>query len=328
MNSDTPNSSAELPPDYYHQNFCQLLSVVQQRYADLLNEQEQQFLQQFYAASRAAQCLYVRLSGRSRSRFRLSKLEYAEIPDLLAAAEDLQQNKLLEIDPPLDTESLIPLFTKPELVKALKPTGGNKLSRAELDQQLIEQLDQRGLEILRELDTVLEVLQEQHLPIFKLCFFGNLYQDLSEFVLRDLAVYTFESYPLDMQSRQFSDRAQLDKHLQYYTCSSLREDAVLLGPESILALSDALPEPDTSDHSLERRIARLRNSLARDLERQQAPQLAMELYAQSKQPPARERRARLLMSAAEVDSSLALCREIIESPANEAEADFAQSFAL
>lgn len=327
MPSKKTEAAIELPLDYYHQNFCQLLQVVQQRYADLLNEQEHHFLTQFSAASKAAQCLFVRLSGRSKSHFRLSKLQYDEIPDLLLAAQELEALDLLSINPTLEIVQLLSLFTKPELVQQLKTTGSSKMSRQALDEHLIEHAEPADIESLCNLDTMLAVLQEEHLPVFKLCFFGNLYQDLTEFVLRDLAIYQFELYSLDTQSRQFSDRAQLEQHLQYYACSSLSEEAVANGSESILALSQALPTPNSDDLSLQRRVSRLRNNLARDLERQKEPILALQLYDQSDYPPARERSARIKMSAGEIDESLALCREIQLNPSDEAEAAFAQQFA-
>lgn len=327
MHSKPPEAAIELPLDYYHQNFCQLLNVVEQRYADLLNEEEHQFLTQFRAASKAAQCLYVRLSGRSKSLFRLGKLQYAEIPHLLPAAQELEALDLLSINPALEIEQLLPLFTKPELILLLNPEGGNKLSRQALDEHLIEHAEPAHVDTLCHLDTVLAVRQEEHLPTFKLCFFGNLYQDLTEFVLRDLAIYQFETYPLDNESRQFSDRTQLEQHLQYYACSSVSEEAVATGADSILALSQALPTPNADDLSLQRRVSRLRNNLARDLERQKEPELALQLYAQSDSSPARERSARIKMSAGEIDESLALCQEILRDPADEAEAVFAQQFA-
>jgi len=157
----------------------------------------------------------VRLSGRSKSLFRLSKLQYVEIPDLQEAARELEAAQLLAIDPSLEIEQLLPLFTKPELLREIAPTGTSKLSRQALDEHLIEHADAAAIEKLASLDTLLEVLQEEHLPVFKLCFFGNLYQDLTEFVLRDLAIYQFEDYSLDTQSRQFSDRAHLNPCLPY-----------------------------------------------------------------------------------------------------------------
>ena len=326
MPSKATTSPIELPLDYYHQNFCQLLQVAEARYGDLLNDDERHFYQVFFKASKAAQCLYVRLSGRSKSIFRQSKLSYAEIPQLPEAALELQELGLLRVNPTLGIEQLLPLFTKPELVSLLNVAGASKLNRAALDQHLSDHVDEHMLQTLHAGDTLIEVLLEEYLPIFKLFFFGNLYQDLSEFVLRDLAIFQYESYSLDAQSRQFSSRAQLEQHLLYYACSQLSDDTVEQGPEAIVALSDALPKAEDNDHSLQRRVARLRNHLARELERQKETQLALELYRQSSCTPARERRARIKMNNGDIDSSLALCREILEQPVDEAEAVFAQQF--
>lgn len=326
MTSKLPQIRPELPLDYYHQNFCQLLSVVQNRYADLLSAEESRFIQHFQRASKGAQCLYVRLSGRSKSLFRLSKLHYSEIPDLQAAADELAHLALLRIDPDLELEHLLPLYTKPEILRLLAPSDGAKLGRAALDAQLLHQNDPQLNATLRAADSHLEVLQEQHLAVLKLCFFSNAYQDLSEFVLRDLAILSYESYALDVGSRQFADREQLDQHLQYHACSSLSEEALAGGAEAVLALSAALPVPAPHDSALLRRVSRLRNQLARDLERQGELETALALYELSSSTPARERRARILMSQTDIEQSLALCHEIVAAPIDEAEAIFAQQF--
>lgn len=318
--------ATELPADYYHQNFCELLRVVQRRYGDLLSEAERGFIARFHATGHAAQCLYVRLANRRHDTFRLGKLRYAEIPDLAAAARELEGAGLLALDPPLALEALLPLFTKAELLAALAPAGGAKLSRPALEQQLLDGDTDAHRATLQDLDTLLQLLQAEHLVVFRLCFFGNLHQDLTDFVLRDLALQRYEDYSLDPDSRQFSDRQQLQQHLQFHACSETREEALALGREGILALEAALPSARAEDAALARRVDRLRNALARELERLGEPQAALALYQRARQPPARERRARILMSGGETDASLGLCREILERPADEAELAFAQQF--
>ncbi len=326
MTSDATKTSVELPLDYYHQNFCQVLSVVQQRYGDLLSEYELGFLQKFYSASKNAQCLYVRLSGRSKSLFRLSKIQYSEIPNLSHAAIELDNLELISLSADLEIEEMLPLFTKPELIELLGISNGSKFKRSDLDAYILEQRSILTLTRLKNADTIVAVLQEEHLPTFRLCFFGNLYQDLTEFVLRDLAVYRFESYSLDTTSRQFESRKQLEQHLRFYACSMLCDETVAEGSESIVALSKALPTPLAHDYSLIRRVSRLRNRLARDLERQQHDELALNLYEKSNYPPSRERRARIYMATGKIEQSFSLCHEILQAPVDEAEAVFAQQF--
>lgn len=328
----------ELAPDYYLSNFRALVDFVVTRYEGLLSEGELQFYRTFETLAPDSQRLYVRLLSRkgvpsSRGAlFRLGKLSYAEISDLPTAADQLVEAGLLLRDPALPLEEILPLFTKAELLgnspSPLQKSLPKTLKRPELEQALLEQdADTPRLrEALMGGETLLAVQAAEHFQTFKLCFFGNLNQDLTDYVLRDLGLFRYEQYPLDRDNLPFQSRAQINRHLRYYECLDQLEGALEGEPDDILALAEQLPEGIENDATLHRRLDRLRLKLARQLERLEALEAADQLYRHCTRPPARERRARIAVKCGEIDSGLGLCREILAAPHNEAEQVFAENF--
>ncbi|SHE59455.1 VRR-NUC domain-containing protein [Microbulbifer donghaiensis] len=324
----------ELAPDYYLSNFRALVDFVVARYEGLLSDRERRFYHDFRALELNSQRLYVRLLSRkgvpsSRGAlFRLGKLNYVEIENLPLAAEQLVTADLLQRDPALALEEMLPLFSKAEL-QACSPVPLPKaLKRPALELALLELHDEAPAlrNALAAGETLLAVQAAEHFETFKLCFFGNLNQDLTDYVLRDLGMYRYENYPLDRKNLPFQSRAQIDRHLRYYDCLELLDGALEAGPEEILALAEQLPEVSDGDATLHRRLDRLRLTLARQLERLEALDAADRLYRACARPPARERRARIAVTRGDIDTGLALCGEILAAPHNEAEQVFAESF--
>ncbi|WP_237060270.1 VRR-NUC domain-containing protein [Microbulbifer sediminum] len=324
----------ELAPDYYLSNFRALVDFVMARYERLLSEGERSFYRDFCALAVDSQRLYVRLLSRkgvpsSRGAlFRLGKLAYAEITDLPGAADQLVEAGLLLRDPSLPPEEILPLFTKAELLQGTPNALPKALKRPDLEQALLEQ--EAETPVLRDAllarETLLAVQAAEHFETFKLCFFGNLNQDLTDYVLRDLGLSRYEAYPLDREHLPFRDRAQVDRHLRYYECLAQLEETLEGSADDILALAEQLPDGIDGDATLHRRLDRLRLTLARQLERLDALEAADQLYRRCSRPPARERRARIAVKRDDIESGLALCREILDTPHNEAEQVFAESF--
>ncbi len=319
----------ELAPDYYLTNFHALLSSVVDRYADLLDPDEHAWHTRFSQASVDAQCLYVRLLSRTKSHFRRDKLDYAEIDDLAAAAAELDKSRLLTLDPDLPLDEQLGLYIKGELFEACAKPPAKTLSREALVTGLIEDPDAWAFDpsALATHGPILQIEGETCFTVFRLLFFGNLYQDLSDFVLRDLGLTAFESYTVDADTRAFHSRDQIDAHLRYHACRAIAPETRALDAETLLALHSALPPVDGSDPALARRVGRFTNELARQLERLDEPTHALALYATTTRPPARERRVRVLAALGDTDAALALCDEIASSPLDADEADFAHPFA-
>lgn len=319
----------DLPSDYYLTNFVTLLDYVADNYRTVLVPEELRFREEFHALPHPAKCLYVRLLCRKPVYFRLNRLSYPEIEDPGSAARALAQAGQLEIGSaaahefPVD-EELLSLFTVAELKKwlELRSAGRRELVVASILQMPATEVWQR----LVEHDTILQLRRRSLFELYLLCFFGNRHQDLTEFVLRDLGLARYEQYTIRAENRVFGSREQLAAHQQYYQCLDRVDEDCLASADSIMAVALALPEADDSDPVLLRRTGRLRNQLARQLERLTAWQQALTLYRGSPLPPSRERQARILDRLGESDAALALCAQMRSAPRTEQEQAFSVRF--
>ncbi len=325
VNREAPlQAPVVLPEDYYLTNFQKLLGFVEQRYADLLNCSETDFLNTFQLLEEDAQKLYVRLASRKGPVFRADKLNYPEITSIELAVNELVGAGFIQVNPPLDIVLLSDLITKSELLLCfpdqLEPY------RRERKQTLVNRLVDSGEACLDLPFTTLQPLYMEELRTLLFLFFGNLSQDLTEFVLQDLGLTRFENYPL--KSRLFNRREELEQGLSLSQLwQEVAYDNKKLDLDELQTLVTKLPSSSDFIHpTLKRRYARLVNAIARDLERQGALREAIACFQQSYLPPSRERRTRIMAKLNDTDGALSLCEEIEASPASSLELAFAHRF--
>lgn len=326
----SPPKAPDLAADYYLTNFHFMVNWVLQRYADLLSADEHQFLAAFQQLTRTSQCLLVRLSGRKGPLFRSDKLHYAEIDSIEQAAQELIAAGLLSSDRLLSISDAADLLTKVELLNLFsQDLIGTKQARKEV---LVAQLGELYPEpktwqdwTSNQLGTAYLLDNQTIISNLLLLFFGNAYQDLTEFVLQDLGLYRYENYTIDHQHRVFKNRAELE---QYQLLIQLREQLEQANTvEHLIHIAECLPPYLTESSTgtrIERRRARLCNQLAYELERANEHPLALTLYAQSHLPPARERRIRLLEKQGDFSAAWLLLNELLQTPCDEHELQVAQ----
>ena len=323
------NTPAELHPLYYQDNFEQLCCTVWEQYEDLLVEREKAFYHCYLEAGQTARCLFIRLASRRGPLFRREQLDYPELGDLDAALLACEQVGLLIVVEEPDPETLLQLLRKAELLEIYPGSLAGMKSRrkAELEQHLLENLDPEDLvSVWRDWRqsgyALLEVAWRDCVELFQLLFYGNRRQGLTDFVLSDLGVVRHWNYPLDRGQRLFENRGQIDDYLyiaelrDVYELALENEDG-----DAVLALMQPLLEKGSSA-VLEQRRDRLRNRVARQLERMEEWDSALQLYACSSRHPARERRVRVLQTRGDYQPALDLCEEIGDRPWCEAEVDF------
>lgn len=314
----------ELPTGYYHENFIYVLDFVAAQYGDLLSRAEQDYVTGFRQMSLDAQRLYVRLCGRKGPLFRSDKLNYAEISSLDDAIDELTANQYLNDGADADLADLLALLTLPELRVLGEGRIGKQLPRSEVIGACCELFDPS--EIHGHVPfRILRPLKLEHLQVFKLLFFGNLQQDFTDFVLRDLGISPFETYEILERDRFFASREVVEESLAWYAIGDAAESLMREGEAEAL-VEFARTIPDASHPQLERRSARLKNRIARQLERFDYCAEAQKLYECSCVAPARERRARLHHKSGDLNGALALCDEILADPEDEAEYEFARGF--
>ena len=317
------------PPDYYRNNLLLVLERVRNDHADLLGGDEVDFIERVRAASRAAQRLYARLATRKGPQIRVDKLQYREVHNLPAAITELARAGLVRCNANAPADSLLALFTKPELA-ALFDAGAP--TRKALLAHIFERYTEAAIrERLRRKTEWLGINDRHHLDLAQLLFFGGpafggLSGDLSTFVLEDLGTARFESYEVSREQRLFNTRAELRRYLEACGLNELsrRADEHPGLAQAVLATIAELPGPPT--RAEKRLLDRALNRLGRWFERAGCADTALDCYAHSSAHPARERRVRILAKRGDAAAARVLLDEMAADPQGPGEQDFAARF--
>jgi hypothetical protein len=307
-------------PLYYLENFHQVLEWIRSRYCDLLNAEELAWIERFSGLPQNARALLVRFVMRKGDLFRSGKLLYEEIGCPHEAAHALVVQGWVRDDPPLDTDTLHGLLKKTELLELLKPHGVTGTSRkADLLELLrdafpgpvrFSQLHPNSSERIYRLSEDVSNLCDR----LRLMFFGNPYQDWTEFVLADLGIYQYEKVRTDETSRGFRVREDVDAYLRLH---ALRErfDA---GESPDVLLSELNASPDTNDW-IAGRHAKFLFLIAQHHERAGDLSKALLLYEACSSPGARLRRIRVLEKNDDAHAAFILAQAAYEEPEDDAE---------
>jgi len=108
-------------PFYYLNNFMQVLDWLEHRYADVLSDQEQHFIEQFKCLPQESRALLVRMVMRKGVHFRAGKLNYVEIGDIDSAAAPLLELGWIDEQTLLSVEELFDVLLKGEILQCLGP---------------------------------------------------------------------------------------------------------------------------------------------------------------------------------------------------------------
>jgi hypothetical protein len=305
-------------PFYYLENFRQVLDWITQRYDDLLDEQERAFMADFALLPQSAQALLVRMVMRKGTLFRASKLDYPEIGDVRLAVLPLLARGWVDSRPPLDLNELFYLLRKAELSQCFKSHGikGSERKADLLERLLPHYPHSQALEHwFTEFDEVIFGLNV--MPIcdrLRLLYFGNLYQEWSEFVLADLGIYRYEKVEFCPESRAIGERADIDVCIELHACRQALEEG--LGVEDLAQRALCVV---THNPWLSMRRAKLLFQIGQQAEREQDWPMALGVYAQSNYPGARVRRIRVLERSEAYDEAMSLVKQAQAAPENDAE---------
>ncbi|CAK2482863.1 Fanconi-associated nuclease [Vibrio crassostreae] len=324
----TIETTPQLSLTYYLDNFNRLVEHVQTLYPDLLSDDECRWLSEYKRLSIASQCLMVRLLSRKGCWFRSDKLTYVEIPDIDTALRELNSSRFITLSHPTDKHDLevtqielgLNLLTKPELLNVFPSLKSNKSAKKD---QLLALLEPQAFDQFQNLSfDCIYVVESQVIDVLLLLFFANTYQDLSQFVLSDLGLDTFENYPLSKQRRFFTSREQINQLFQMREIQHQYYEGDRKDPEFIERLLQAIPE-ESEHRSIARKRSRLINDLARDLERLNQNDQAAFWFKQSVLPPSRERLARIYDKQDELDLMCDIVTNIKTNPSDVSELEVA-----
>ncbi|WP_312403716.1 VRR-NUC domain-containing protein [Pseudomonas rhodesiae] len=305
-------------PLYYLHNFRQVLHWLGQRYADLLDTDEQHFIQQFDRLPQASQALLVRMVMRKGVHFRAGKLNYVEIGCPHAAAAPLLALGWVDGHCLLAVEELFALLQKSELLGAFKPwIEQPKDKKADWLEGLAARFNEPRsfAQWCPDLaDTLYSLTVMELCDRLRLMFFGNLHQDWSEFVLADLGIYTYEKVEFCTESRGLRSRDDVHGFLFLHQCQHAFESGEAV--DEVLARIASLR---TDNPWLEKRRAKLLFQVGQSCERSAELGLAQQIYRACTYPGARARLIRVLERQEDYVQALALASAAQQAPESAAE---------
>jgi tetratricopeptide (TPR) repeat protein len=294
-NADPSNFS----PTYYWDYFQYVLRYVDKHYKNLLNPGESEFISSFHALSFPAQCLYLRLAGRSVAWFNRSSLKYAEIESLDSVIQELISRGFVgEYDANVYTPALLQVVTKQTCIDTLKEISTSKDSFKGLSkQQLVDLLVDTPL---RQSFKKMDWIKPLQLDMYHFCsflFFGSKNRDLKEFVVRDLGhrqyveVAEEDFQPYFTTRKEIEDKWKLSIWREWFYEQQDKMDPSQLKDslfEHIVPMAVGLSELAIPAYE------RLLFQVGRFLERQAYLDQALEVFEQAGSAQALERRVRIL----------------------------------
>lgn len=300
-------------PFYYLNNFMQVLDWLEHRYADVLSVEEQAFIRDFRRQPRESRALLVRMVMRKGLHFRAGKLSYVEIGDIASAAEPLLAAGWISAQSPLQIEELFDVLLKAEILHCFgaaidQPKGKKTEWLATLSEQFCE--SQSFAQWCPQLNDRLFTLTIMDLcDRLRLMFFGNLYQDWSEFVLADLGIFTYEKVEFCAESRGLRSREDVDACLFLLHCQQRFEAG-----EEVADIVEQINEVQLDNPWLQRRRGKLLFQIGQHCERMTDFSTALSIYRDCAYPGARVRLIRVLERCGEYQLALHLATHAEQSP--------------
>lgn len=302
----------QLPTFYYHEHFIEMLDFVAEHYSHTFLTEHGDFVEEFRALPRDAQCLYVRLVNRKGRVFARNRLRYPELGAMRALTDVLAADGWVSRPGAEHFDEVLDFLTRDEIYRVLLPrfTG---LARSMKKAQLVAFARENiaGSEFIDALDTDRILVQGRADEVRYLLFlyFGRIRNGLSQFTMRDLGLVRTQSLG-DTYEPRFGDRAEALENYFYAT----RLDRLGKFPTEDV---DAWPEPNFSSSS------RLRDELAyqsgRQLEKSGDVKAALRRYTTGESARCSERAVRLLLAADLRDEAQRFLERCLDDPRSDEE---------
>jgi tetratricopeptide (TPR) repeat protein len=320
-------SGERLASGYYVDHFTQVIEGVQTRCGYLLTTTEFEHLAKLKTLSRPALMLYARLVNRRGPCFRVGRLVYPEIDRLDLAVTELLAARLLlscagELEPAL-LKNVLNCFTHLEIRTALHDQLIPKGMRKDELLSWIAAWDGCAAWLTKHLaqEPMVRIPADDPWPFLRFLFFGELRDNLSDFVTRALGYVVTESFDAALLAPLFASRGEAeDAYRMAKLYIEFRYVRTTVSAECALGwwLEQAVDRTTLlAGHAW---FDRLIDSLGRLLERQNLTVEAIKLYETSPVAPARERRARLFIKSGQRDEAITLLQTMRDQPIHAEEA--------
>jgi hypothetical protein len=322
-------ASVPLAAGYYLDYFTQVIEGVQARYGFLLTAAECAHLTQVQALTTPSRMLYARLVNRRGPCFRVGRLVYPEIERLDLAVAELLGAGLVQACLGARTQAsrgqVLSCFTHAELLSALRvETIPKGLRKGELLSWLAA-WDGCAAWMSRFLasDPLVRIPDSDPWPFLRFLFFGELRDNLSDFVTRALGYVVTESFEAVHLAPHFHNRGEAeDAYRMAALYVEFRHVRAAHSAAQTLAWWHGQAVKRDALRAGQACFDRLVDRLGRLLERERLNAAALDLYESSPvaPAPARERRARLLIKSARRDEAVTLLGAMLDQPCHAEEA--------
>jgi len=315
----------DLPQYYYHSNFCEMLTFVAERYAEVLEEQHLNFIDAFMALPVPAQCLYARLAGRKGSVFALHKLTYDEIPYLRKQVDILRGLSFVSSVTQASYKAYLKSLSKAELIEFMSRQICASGFRPSWKKAVLVDAALAHIPHSNDLidDDYIVQRRQNELQFCLFLYFGKIETNLQNFTLRDLGLVKTPDFKADYGARfETASEAQA----AYFYAHGLHrfKHGTDADVAELIDSIDDWPAPlcSVSAHARDKLLQKL-GGLS---ERLEDVDTALTLYQRSDTPLCNERVIRLRYARGEKDWVEARLTDIVENPGSDEEHNFAQDF--
>lgn len=313
----------DLPTFYYHGHFCEMLDFVEARYAHVLEPEHRDFLGQFRALGREAQCLYVRLFNRKGRVFAEGRLRYPELGDPRPLLAELRHRGWIDAPGAKHFDEVLNYLTRDvlrDLLSARFAGLGRSMKKADLVAFARANADPAAF-VAEAADSPMFVQRRaEAIGYLAYLYFGRVQDGLDRFTMRDLGLVRVHDFA-DAFEPRFHER---DEALETYFFATRLHEIERADGYTIIRLADeagAWPEPAWTG------AARIRDKLlyriGRQLEKSGDTGRALSCYSRGESARCNERVVRLLLKEQKRDEARAHLERCLDNPRSDEEWFFA-----
>ena len=308
-----------LPTFYYHEHFVEMLEFVRAHYAHVLEDRHVEMIRDFFALTREAQCLYVRLVNRKGRLFARGRLRYPELGDIKPLISELRNGEWIQRPGPEHFDDILKFLTRAEIYDVLlrKFAGiGRSMKKAELIQFAREHCEPDDFLSASGTSRLLVQGRMDEVRYVLFLYFGRIQDGLSQFTMRDLGLVRTQTFTENYEPR-FGERREAFEHFFYATQLHELKSVAAEHLTSMVRQVHYWPDPEFAGSASIR--DKLAFRLGRKLEQAGDKDAALTVYKSGESTRCSERVMRLMLAGDDIGEAENYLERCLENPRSDEE---------